>query len=1317
MQHGPSERTQSSSHPSLKRTFAQQAFAHADPNPRDSSPPPKVPRVNASRGRSVVSPAFNMPPPRTPGRPSGHASRSSANASWRNNSRLPASAPVSRQTSRERKGSKGKTRAEPDIPVLDEPVHDEQYVRSTYTGGLKSHQEISPKSSLANWLVTNEGRLPEYNMSTVIINRQKYQRVIVTLNSVDPPIIGTGDAPTKKEAEHLAALSAIIQLHQGDLVSASRMSQLEKKAARATSRASPAATVITLTDGTEIDYDRARQFMDYYCRRFKFAAPDISFNPVGRGKTSWEAVMYVGDRRIGIGAAQQKKQAQIQCYLDVVAYLQGCDAELWKEFVEAAKTGKDLGLAPKVYFRANDRLADNIRDLADEIRHSTLWRNYEKSEFAKRSKSDSAEEQGTGTSHPQRRNDLLGVSPAWLERKSKELLRRRQEYLSNPATEKMRQSRAALPVNTVAPKILQHVRENDVTICMATTGSGKTTQIPQLILDEWIEQGKGGQCNIVCTQPRRLAAVSVAERVAKERNEKCGEGSIGYNVRFEAKPPRDHGSVTFCTTGIFFKRMQSALLDGSTDLDNVTHVVIDEVHERFVDTDLLLVVMKRLLADRKARGRQPLKVILMSATIEPQLFQEYFPDDKGQPASVIEVPGRAFPVDKFFLGDFLPQLQAHPSSRWVFQETAVSKYIEQEMRILPPADMQSATRMINEDLDLPHPLVALTISHVLQQSDDGHVLVFLPGWDDITNVQRLLLERSWPMNFMDTHKFSIHLLHSTIPLAEQEVIFEPAPEGVRRIILATNIAETSVTIPDVVYVVDTGKVKEQRYDPERRITSLVSAWRAGRAGRHRPGQYFGLLSKQQLEVLQPYQTVEMKRVDLSNIVMHVKALQFPGMSVEEVLSAAIEAPAPERVTVAIKDLEMAGALDRDQNLTSLGRVLLQIPADVQLARLVLYGVFFRCVDHALTLAAIMGNRDPFVAPMHAREEAHRRKFSFASQEYRSDVLAALTAYNQWARLQESGQYVTANRFCVENFLSKPTLLLVQKTRNHLLQSLFNSGVIQVSMANERSLGNTRGRSVPRELNANQESLPVLAGLITVASQPKFAVRTSDTMYRTPEDKNVSIHPSSVNFRRRAKYDKGSEDEERQLYAYMEKRQNLSAAGSGGGQAQKYMVTSTRIDPLTYILFGAYETRATSQGLECDDWLPLVGDLEALDDVRRLKTRIEDCLLRVFEGIVASQNKSLSGRPVNEQEDDGAALDVDGAQPLSTVEVRELGIYTQQVVHILEGFADETRSRTGSRSGTPVSGLWSPMPRVRDLASGRSTPYNSRPSTPSRLGRR
>lgn len=856
--------------------------------------------------------------------------------------------------------------------------------------------------------------------------------------------------------------------------------------------------------------------MDYYCRKYDFGQPDLDFETRNaRGQTNWEATMTVGGRRIGLGSAKTKKDAQVNCFLDVTQYLESCDRQLWFQFVEAAKTGKDLGLAPHVYFQIRDRLDDDIRDLCSVIKGSTLFKN-------RPAVGNSASDTGSGSTSS-------GISPwrprpvssAVLTERSKVLLDRRTSYLTNTKFDHMRRSRETLPVSTRSSEIIKHIEENEITIVMAATGSGKTTQIPQLILDDWTKKEEGGRCNIFCTQPRRIAAMSVAHRIANERGETLGRGgSVGYQVRFDQKLPDENGSITFCTIGVFLRKMQTALLRGGDRvLDNVTHIIVDEVHERDVDTDLLLVVLKRLLADRKAKGN-PLKVVLMSATIDPTLFQKYFPDESGRPAKVFEVEGRSFPVEKHFLDEFVGDLVASKEADWVFRDEKVQKYLGRELgqsatSILSAAGVSqsrataSARPDNDEELEIPYPLVALTIAHVLRKSDSGHVLVFLPGWEEIQSVHKIITDRhlSLGLNLSDSARYAVHIMHSTIPLAEQQQIFEPPPAGIRRIILSTNIAETSVTIPDVVYVVDTAKIKENRFDPERHISSLVSAWvgtsnlnqRAGRAGRHRPGEYFGILGKDRSTRLHTHQTVEIKRVDLSNVVMHVKALNFPGMEAEEVLASCIEPPAPERVAAAIQSLTMTGALDHKKALTSLGRVLLQLPVEVQVGRLVLLGSLFRCLEQALTLAAILTNRDPFLCPPAMKREAQAAKDSWADDEFRSDALAVLKAYNTWWEFERKNDYSGASRFCSDNFLSKATLLTISKVKAHLLQSLYDAGVIDIS-AGGQSVASSRTPGIPPQLNQNGDSLPLLAALIATAAQPKFAIRTSPMTYRTPHDK-------------------------------------------------------------------------------------------------------------------------------------------------------------------------------------------------------------------------
>ena len=237
--------------------------------------------------------------------------------------------------------------------------------------------------------------------------------------------------------------------------------------------------------------------------------------------------------------------------------------------------------------------------------------------------------------------------------------------------------------------------------------------------------------------------------------------------------------------------------------------------------------------------------------------------------------GRSFPVEKYWLDDIVETLQGErlPQNRggWVFNEKSVIPYLQRELVAQIPIDHRTGKPVGEiDDLDMPYPLLALIIAHVLSKSDEGHVLVFLPGWDEIQSVRNILQDRQrYPLlelNLNDPDRYELHVLHSTIPIADQQAVFEPPTNpNIRRIVLSTNIAETSVTIPDVVYVVDSAKCKEKRYDPERRLSQLVSAWtgtsnvlqRAGRAGRHRKGEYYGIVSNARFKSMDIHQTVEM----------------------------------------------------------------------------------------------------------------------------------------------------------------------------------------------------------------------------------------------------------------------------------------------------------------------------------------------------------------------------------------------------------------------------------------------------------------------------
>ncbi|KAI6007413.1 hypothetical protein EDD15DRAFT_2384189 [Pisolithus albus] len=1117
-----------------------------------------------------------------------------------------------------RSGSQLKSR-HGSLPELDGPMHDAVYIEKQHRASIGSRPEIkpaladNPKSPLMNFALHN--------------------------------MVAVGDHTEKKAAERLCCLSALYQLYDKGLSPKTSVNPQPTPPDQ-----------VQLSDGSVVNYERARSFMDYY------------------------SIMIVGGRRIGVGSGSTKKIAFTQCYLDVTRYLESCDPELWAKYVEAAQSGKDLGLAPRVYLQISSGLADEIEDLCRGIKRTALYTT-QSAIRAKLAGSPSSALRPAMTNLP-KPSYPRHYPPHTAKRRSELLKKRREVYLNDPGMEKMRSTRAALPIFTRSKELLDHVQGNDVTICVAATGSGKTTQIPQIILDDHIDRGEGAHCNIICTQPRRLAALSVAERVAKERGETVGSGSIGYSVRFESKLPEEHGSITFCTIGVLLRRIQSAMTEGgitAAKLDEITHIVVDEARN------------------------VPLKIVLMSATFDPTLFQEYFSDKNGGNAPVIDIPGRTFPVKKQYLEDFIEDIKRHPRLSWIFSDESVTRYLEREGAY---AQSYPALPLANDEVDTPSPLIAGAICHVLQRSHSGHVLVFLPGWEDIMGVQRILQGADMPLDFNDETKYSIHLLHSSVPLAEQQVIFEPPAVGVRR---------TSVTIPDV--------VKEVRYDPSRHMSSLTSAWRAGRAGRHRPGEYYGLLSP-------PHQTVEMKRVDLSNVVMHVKALSLPDMEVEEVLAETIEPPDPDRVAAAMKVLQMVGALDNQKNLTSLGRLLLQLPVEVQMGRLALHGVFFRCLDQAVTLAVILTNRDPFVSPMHLKSEAAAAKTKWSPAEFRSDALTILNAYNAWHEIHNSGDYARANRFCSDNFLSKPTLLLIRKIRYHLLQSLYQAGVIDVTEG-VGSYVRERHPEVPPALNVNGNSEPLLAALIAVASQPKYAVRTGDKTLRTQYDKTTFIHPSSVNHRKHIRpTTEHAFEGEKQIYAFAEKRQNLTVAGQN---PQTFLINTTRLDPMTYLLFGANDIVVTERGLECDGWLPLVGNLAVLDDIQRLKALMETCMLRVYDAILMNQRRwgrtrrrTIPARDnADEADDDDFSLGVDLS--MSPREVTDLDMITRDVVRILNRFSEERlalQSQSTSRSATPIASPAFSASKLPNIGSrsGYATPYgaesvySSRPAMSSRLSK-
>lgn len=407
------------------------------------------------------------------------------------------------------------------------------------------------------------------------------------------------------------------------------------------------------------------------------------------------------------------------------------------------------------------------------------------------------------------------LATATLDELSDDLLATLREKLqSDTELQERIRFRESLPVAAKKREIMELINENSVVIIRGNTGCGKTTQIPQFILEDYINSGQGALCNVAVTQPRRISATSVAERIAVERNEQIGN-SVGYSVRFESCLPRPFGSILFCTIGVLLRKLESGLR-------GVSHVIVDEIHERDVNSDFIMVVLRDMI-----HTYPDLRVILMSATIDTTLFSNYFGN-----CPVIEIPGRAHPVTQVFLEDCIEMTQFIPppdSRKRKLNDDEADASVREES-----ADDQNLNKVINHnkyspatksamasmsESEISFELIEALLKFIKQKNVPGAVLVFLPGWNLIFALMKHLQNGAFGGS-----EYRILPCHSQIPREDQRRVFEPVPDGVTKIILSTNIAETSITIDDIVYVIDFCKARMKLFTSHNNMTSYATVW-------------------------------------------------------------------------------------------------------------------------------------------------------------------------------------------------------------------------------------------------------------------------------------------------------------------------------------------------------------------------------------------------------------------------------------------------------------------------------------------------------------
>ncbi|KNH04737.1 RNA editing associated helicase 2 [Perkinsela sp. CCAP 1560/4] len=550
--------------------------------------------------------------------------------------------------------------------------------------------------------------------------------------------------------------------------------------------------------------------------------------------------------------------------------------------------------------------------------------------------------------------------------------------------------RSSLPIMSLQPDIIKTLRENQVVVVCAAAGSGKTTQIPQYILDDAIEKGR--PCCIAVTQPRRISAISVAKRVAHERLESVG-ASVGYVVRLDAKAGKH---ITFMTSGLLYR-----LIRTDRYLSSYTHIILDEVHERDVYTDLLAALLRDLL-----ERRPELKLVVMSATMHKSLFAKYFDN-----APVLHCEKGIYKVDIHHL-DEIASLAADRNVK-----TTSTMSLGPAPELLNSAIHGQGLPRATAAID--YRLLAFLVEYILNHHDvkGASILVFLPGWGEILNASEAI-------SHLGT-RADILLLHSSVGTNAQLAAFAPPhPEKVK-IVLTTNICESSITIPDVRIVIDCGRLKEKitihSEEESTYQTTLVEMHasranciqRAGRAGRTQKGICYRLFTKEHFELLPHYQTPEIMRRQLDDICLSL--LSFGISKPDEYLqSKLLNSPSPIAIRCAMLKLRDTGAIDSEMRLTPLGYHLDPLPLEPSIGKMVLFGIALGCLDLALTLAAAM-SVSPFDSSFDARDGVKINKDIF-SRKCRSDHLASVNAYNEWAS-HRCASKTGADRFVREHSLS------------------------------------------------------------------------------------------------------------------------------------------------------------------------------------------------------------------------------------------------------------------------------------------------------------
>ncbi|KAM9348465.1 ATP-dependent RNA helicase DHX33 [Symphorus nematophorus] len=595
--------------------------------------------------------------------------------------------------------------------------------------------------------------------------------------------------------------------------------------------------------------------------------------------------------------------------------------------------------------------------------------------------------------------------------------------------------RKQLPIYQAKPQLLNQLRQLHNAILIGETGSGKTTQIPQYLY----EAGIGRQGIVAITQPRRVAAISLAGRVAEEKRTQLGK-LVGYTVRFEDVTSSET-KLKFMTDGML---LREAI--GDPLLLRYTVVVLDEAHERTVHTDVLFGVVKTAQRRRRELNKIPLKVIVMSATMDVDLFSEYF-----NKSPVLYLEGRQHPIQIYYTKQ--PQ----------------SDYLQAAL---------------------------VSVFQIHQEAPPSHdILVFMTGQEEIEALARTC--RDIAKHLPDgCGPMVVIPLYASLPPAQQLRVFQPAPKGCRKVILSTNIAETSVTISGIKYVIDTGMVKAKRFNPDSGLevlavqrVSKAQAWqRAGRAGREDSGSCYRLYTEQEFDNLIPMTVPEIQRCNLAGVMLQLMALGIPDVMNFDFMSK----PSPEAVRSAVEHLELLGAVEKKEGqvlLTALGKKMASFPLEPRYAKTILLSPDYSCSEEVLSIVSLLSVDTVLCNPPARREEVLAARKKFTSSE--GDHMTLLNIYRAFKKVSGNKEW------CRENFVNSRNMGLVKEVQAQLKDICLKLNLKLESCGADT--GNVR-RCLAHGMFVNAAEL-----------QPDGSYLALDT------HQPVAIHPSSVLFQAKPAY--------------------------------------------------------------------------------------------------------------------------------------------------------------------------------------------------------